>query len=397
MSRNITGCSVTSISASGVRQVLIRLRLASASEWRTSRNGRGFGAASTGADGCRGRDAVDGGSCRDLLAVGGVVSAAVRPVRVKKTSSRLGRCRESSVTAMPAAASRATASVSASSSLTGTASTPLRISSAGAPDATSARISRGRLAGRAGSDGPHLEGLAADDPLEPVGGVVRDDPAVVDDGDLVGERVGLLQVLRGQQHRRPVGDQRADDVPHVLALGRVEAGRRLVEEDHVRAADQARGQVEPPAHAAGVGLGRPVGGLGQVEPLEQLGGPLPGAARGRRSSRVPKSTRFCRPVRSSSTEAYWPVRPIAARTRSASRTTSKPATGRARRRAQQGGEDADGGGLAGAVGAEHAEHGARGDGEVDALQRPRLPEALDEALGLDHQVTVMVTSRARGR
>ena len=28
-----------------------------------------------------------------------------------------------------------------------------------------------------------------------------------------------------------------------------------------------------------------------------------------------------------------------------------------------------------------------GDGEVHALQRPRLPERLDEALGLDHQVS----------
>src|SRR6188508_2858736 len=43
MTRNSTGCRVTSMSASGVRAVLIRLRLASASECRTSRNGRGLG------------------------------------------------------------------------------------------------------------------------------------------------------------------------------------------------------------------------------------------------------------------------------------------------------------------------------------------------------------------
>ena len=43
-----------------------------------------------------------------------------------------------------------------------------------------------------------------------------------------------------------------------------------------------------------------------------------------RSSSVPKSTRFWRPERSSSTDAYWPVRPIDWRTRSASLTTSKP-------------------------------------------------------------------------
>ena len=35
-------------------------------------------------------------------------------------------------------------------------------------------------------------------------------------------------------------------------------------------ADEAGGEVEPAAHAAGVGLGRPVGGVGEVEPVEQL-------------------------------------------------------------------------------------------------------------------------------
>ena len=119
-----------------------------------------------------------------------------------------------------------------------------------------------------------------------------------------------------------VGDQAAHDVPHVLALGRVEAGGRLVEEDHRRPADQARGQVEPAAHAAGVGLGRPVGRLGQVEPSSSSRGPAPCASRGagRAAGRSAPGSRV--PVRSSSTEAYWPVSPISRRTRPASRTTS---------------------------------------------------------------------------
>src|SRR4051795_6940797 len=51
MIRKSTGCSVTSMSASGVRAVLIRLRLASARECRRSRNGRGFGATAAGITG----------------------------------------------------------------------------------------------------------------------------------------------------------------------------------------------------------------------------------------------------------------------------------------------------------------------------------------------------------
>ena len=45
-----------------------------------------------------------------------------------------------------------------------------------------------------------------------------------------------------------------------------------------------------------------------------------------RSSSWPIITRFCSPVSSSSTDAYWPVRPICSRTLAGSRATSWPAT-----------------------------------------------------------------------
>ena len=73
----------------------------------------------------------------------------------------------------------------------------------------------------------------------------------------------------------PVGDEVADDVPHHASAARVEPGRRLVEEDDPRAADQGHRQVEPAAHAARVRRDRLVGGIDEVEPLEQLGDPTP--------------------------------------------------------------------------------------------------------------------------
>jgi hypothetical protein len=73
----------------------------------------------------------------------------------------------------------------------------------------------------------------------------------------------------------PAGHQVADHLPHGPAAAWVQAGGRLVQEDDPRVADQAHGQVEPPPHAAGVGLGRLPGRPGQVEPLRQLGGPPP--------------------------------------------------------------------------------------------------------------------------
>jgi hypothetical protein len=45
---------------------------------------------------------------------------------------------------------------------------------------------------------------------------------------------------------------------------------------------------------------------------------------------------------------------------------------------EQGRQDADGRGLARAVGAEHAEHGAGGDRQLHAVERPRRPEGLHE-------------------
>ena len=90
------------------------------------------------------------------------------------------------------------------------------------------------------------------------------------------------------------------------------------------------------------------------------------------------------PVRSSSTEAYCPVRPICERSLAASFVDVQPGDpGAARVGLQQGREDPDGGGLAGAVRAEDAEDGALPGGQVDPGERLGLAEALGEAVGLD--------------
>ena len=60
--------------------------------------------------------------------------------------------------------------------------------------------------GSAASSRRHLQPLAADAVLELVGGALGDQRAVVDHRDRVGEPVGLIEVLGGQQHRRAVGD-----------------------------------------------------------------------------------------------------------------------------------------------------------------------------------------------
>ena len=97
-----------------------------------------------------------------------------------------------------------------------------------------------------------------------------DDRAAVDHDDVVGELVGLLEVLRRQQQGGPVGDELAQHLPQLHPRARVEARGRLVEEQHRRRRDQAHREVEPSPHAAGVGLGGAVAGVGEREALEQL-------------------------------------------------------------------------------------------------------------------------------
>ena len=69
----------------------------------------------------------------------------------------------------------------------------------------------------------------------------------------------------------PAAAQRADDVPDLVARARVQAGRRLVEEHQLGRDDDAGRDVQPPAHAAGVVLDEPAGGLLEPERLQQLG------------------------------------------------------------------------------------------------------------------------------
>ena len=57
---------------------------------------------------------------------------------------------------------------------------------------------------------------------------------MVHDRHPVAELVGLLHVVRGQQDRLAVGVQLAEDLPQRDAALRVEAGGRLVEEQHLR-------------------------------------------------------------------------------------------------------------------------------------------------------------------
>ena len=212
------------------------------------------------------------------------------------------------------------------------------------------------------------------------GGAGRDDAAAVEHRDAVGELVGLLEVLRREEHGRARVGERADDVPQLAPAAGVESRRRLVEEEDLGRDDEAEREVEAAAHAAGVGadaLGR---GIRQPEALEQLrGARLRGASATRPDSR-PSITRFSTPVRTSSTAADWPVRLIRCLTSSGSRSDVDAGDGGgARVGAGERREHVDGRRLAGAVGSEQGEDLAAEDLEVETVEDDLASEGLSQA------------------
>ena len=115
-----------------------------------------------------------------------------------------------------------------------------------------------------------LERRRADRRLQVGGPALAHDAAVIDDRDAAGELVGLLEVLRREEDRRAVAVEVAHLVPQVEPARRIEAGGRLVEEQHRRLVDERHREVEPATHAARVGADAPAGGGGEADALEQL-------------------------------------------------------------------------------------------------------------------------------
>ena len=92
--------------------------------------------------------------------------------------------------------------------------------------------------------------------------------AVAHDRHPVRERLRLLEVVRRQQDRRPRRHQLADHLPRAPARLRVQAGRRLVEQQQLgRAVDRER-DLQTPLLAAGELLDAHVATMGEVQPLE---------------------------------------------------------------------------------------------------------------------------------
>ena len=108
---------------------------------------------------------------------------------------------------------------------------------------------------------------------------LRDDPAVADHDEVVGDHLDLVQQVRREQHGAALVGVVAEQVAHPADAGRVESVGRLVEDQHLRVADQRGGDPEALPHAqrvvahAATCLGRR-----QADPLQHLVHPAAGQA-----------------------------------------------------------------------------------------------------------------------
>ena len=117
----------------------------------------------------------------------------------------------------------------------------------------------------------HLDSRATDLGLQLLRGTRGHDLAVVDDPEVVGELVGLLEVLGGEEDGHSlVAGEMSDLVPERAAALDVEAGGRLVEEEDARTVEERQGEVEPAFHATGVAAHLAIGGVGEPDALDQL-------------------------------------------------------------------------------------------------------------------------------
>ena len=181
------------------------------------------------------------------------------------------------------------------------------------------------------------------------------------------------------------------------SAGRVESCGRLIEEEHRRAHDQAGGQIETASHAARVALEHAVGRIGELESSEQIGGASLGVAAVRPAQLADHD------------EVLPPGEQVIEGRVLCGHADRAPYRGCLRHDVvsgdprvtavgdREGRQDAHGGGLAGAVGAEHAQDGSGRHLQAYPGESLRFPVTLGEGLGLDHHCLCHLEPQVVGR
>src|SRR3712207_3515803 len=102
------------------------------------------------------------------------------------------------------------------------------------------------------------------------------DLTTVYERDLLTQRLGLLQIVRGEQDSEPFAVELPYVAPQPVAELHVDPSRRLVEEQYFRVVHERAGEQYPAFHPSGERVDPLFALLGEGEAFEQIAGPLVG-------------------------------------------------------------------------------------------------------------------------
>ncbi len=194
-----------------------------------------------------------------------------------------------------------------------------------------------------------------------------DDAALVDDADGVAQALRLVHEMGGQEQGLALANQPAQALPDQMPGLRVEAGGGLVEDHQIGVVDQGAGQGQPAFHAAGQRGHQRLFLAGKAREVEQIVNPgfdfIPGQAE---IAAVDEQVFPHREIRVQAVDLRYHTDPRPGRAASGRHGLADQfhAAGIGRDQAQG---QAQGGGLAGAIGAEQAVAFAGLDGQIDAI------------------------------
>src|ERR1700694_5088903 len=113
------------------------------------------------------------------------------------------------------------------------------------------------------------EEAAGNGSLQLLRGSQSDDAAMINDGEALTQRVGLFHVVNGQQNRFAALVVFADDFPQEQTGLRVQASTRLVQEKDLWIVHHGAGDGEALHHAAGESTNHLIGAISELEALEK--------------------------------------------------------------------------------------------------------------------------------
>ena len=210
-------------------------------------------------------------------------------------------------------------------------------------------------------------------------GAVGDEVAAVDDGDVGAEALDDFEDVGGEEDGGAAGDHALEHGFESAGGDGVDAFEGLVEEEDFGAVDDGGGEGEFLLHAVGEVGDEFFCFVGEAHELEELGGAGGGGGGVEAVHAADEAEVFGCGETAEEGEAFGDDADLALDFDGVGGGVEAEDLDAAGGGSEEAGEHLDGGGFAGAVGAEEAEELAGRDGEVDVLNGGEVAEAAGEA------------------